>query len=150
MNKIDVFGAPNPQNWEVKQQDSRLAPEYFPPFDFVKDPFENDESVFFHKNSASNFLIFPNLKMFWLLRWKTHFKEISFDTHSAANLPRLPRWKNSSIFSKQPIYFFQKTQFLNVERSYCCSCIQLQVCYNLMTENKFRVWALSGQLASKR
>ena len=52
------------------KQDGHLLPAYFPPSNFVKDAFQNDEIVFFSNSFFMNFSNISKLKSFQIFSKK--------------------------------------------------------------------------------
>ena len=127
----------------LKQDGQLLPPAFFPPSNFRKDAFQEDESAFCSKHTLFiYFLVLPNLKNILIflqkalqLKWKRYFWEIiSIDTHSTANLPPLTILEKISFFPKK----LKLSRYL--KKTYYLSHILRQMCYNLALENfNFRI-----------
>ena len=97
--------------------------------------------AFFFQKTISYFLIFPTWKIFWFLakkprKWsgKTFLRNKTiWDAFYRKFATFNDFEKNSWFFLERPIYFKEKNpNFERFEKSYCCSRILWQICYNLV------------------
>ena len=113
-------------------------PTHYSTFNFVKDAFEKVESVFFSKNtlSPSNFLIFPNLKIFCFSAKNLTIK-VEKKTFSRNTVILYAFYSEFGAFFRSWKHFFKKrTLSLYVfEKPYYSSCTRWQIRYNLVIDN---------------